>query len=274
MRAILGLWLHRLRTPPAAFGGRAEAFPTKPARIVVPFGPAVADVTVPGSSPRSQRADGSSRWSRKPGAGGFAAAQAVTQAKGRRHAVLVSNWNGGSAHRRPKSLPFDPVRIRAGKTLATRSRSSSRRRQDPRRCRSGRARARRARSSTSARSNRSTQHLAAELFKSETGTDLTIVPYRAARRRRGAESEGRAARVRNPAAGSLPHIKNGWDEVLVVTGEQRSPGLPNVPTAAESGSKDYKVTSWNGLAIPPVHRPRSWKRASTRRSTPSWRCPM
>ena len=39
-------------------------------------------------------------------------------------------------------------------------------------------------------------------------------------------------------------------KALAVTGEQRFPGLPNVPTAVEGGLKKYKVTSWNGIAVP------------------------
>ena len=49
----------------------------------------------------------------------------------------------------------------------------------------------------------------------------------------------------------LPQIKSGWMKALAVTGEQRFPGLPNVPTAIESGLKEYKVT--RGTAFP--HRP-------------------
>jgi tripartite-type tricarboxylate transporter receptor subunit TctC len=48
----------------------------------------------------------------------------------------------------------------------------------------------------------------------------------------------------------IPQIRSGWMKALVVTGEQRFPGLPNVPTAIESGLADYKVTSWNGIAAP------------------------
>jgi 2-pyrone-4,6-dicarboxylate lactonase len=48
----------------------------------------------------------------------------------------------------------------------------------------------------------------------------------------------------------LPQIKSGWMRALAVTGDKRFPGLPNVPTAAESGLKDYQVKSWNGLSAP------------------------
>jgi tripartite-type tricarboxylate transporter receptor subunit TctC len=96
----------------------------------------------------------------------------------------------------------------------------------------------------------STQHLAAELFKAQTGVDLTIVPYKnspdvvAALRAKDVQV---AFEILPPL---IPQIKSGWMKALAVTGEQRFPGLPQVPTAIESGLSDYKVTSWNGVSGP------------------------
>jgi len=96
----------------------------------------------------------------------------------------------------------------------------------------------------------STQHLAAELFKSQTGIDLTIVPYKNSPDVVAALRAKDVHVVFEILPPLLPQIKSGWMRALAVTGEQRFPGLPNVPTAVESGLKDYKVTSWNGISAP------------------------
>src|SRR5256885_13177861 len=47
----------------------------------------------------------------------------------------------------------------------------------------------------------------------------------------------------------LSHIRGGKLKALAVTGSQRLPALPDVPTAAESGLKDYVATSWTTVAV-------------------------
>jgi tripartite-type tricarboxylate transporter receptor subunit TctC len=96
----------------------------------------------------------------------------------------------------------------------------------------------------------STQNLAAELFRSTTGTDFQIIPYKATGEVVTAAKSGDAAVIFEILAPMTSHIKSGNLRALAVTGGKRFPSLPEVPTAIESGVAGYDVASWNGLAAP------------------------
>jgi tripartite-type tricarboxylate transporter receptor subunit TctC len=94
------------------------------------------------------------------------------------------------------------------------------------------------------------QHLALELFKSMTGTQLVHVPYKgghpALTEVLGGQVQGMFAAVPTSQAS----IKAGKVRALGVTSLKRSPKLPDVPTIAESGVPGFSVTSWYGLCAP------------------------
>lgn len=98
--------------------------------------------------------------------------------------------------------------------------------------------------------NGSANHLAGEMLKSMAGIDLAHVPYRGG----GPALIGTLGGETNllvafPLA-ALPHIRNGKLRALAVTGSQRNPALPDVPTVAESGVPGYEFVSWMGLVAP------------------------
>ena len=94
------------------------------------------------------------------------------------------------------------------------------------------------------------QHLALELFKSMTGTQLVHVPYKGGHPALtdvlGGQVQGMFAAVPTAQAS----IKAGKVRALGVTSLKRSPKLPDVPTIAESGVPGFSVTSWYGLCAP------------------------
>ena len=96
----------------------------------------------------------------------------------------------------------------------------------------------------------STQHLAAELFKSSAAIDAQVVPFN------GTPALITALRGRQVDAGieilgpALPQVRAGALRVLAVTGERRSAVVPDVPTAVESGVQGFVASSWNALAVP------------------------
>jgi tripartite-type tricarboxylate transporter receptor subunit TctC len=98
--------------------------------------------------------------------------------------------------------------------------------------------------------NGSGQHLfAAQLF-SMAGVRLTHVPYRGSGQAT-TDLIGGVVKVSVPGlAGMLPHIKSGRLRALAITGSQRSPQLPDVPTLAESGFPGYSAYVWLGLLAP------------------------
>jgi tripartite-type tricarboxylate transporter receptor subunit TctC len=98
--------------------------------------------------------------------------------------------------------------------------------------------------------NGSGQHLSAELFKLMTGTELVHVPYRGAAPAYTDVISGRTPVFFDNLAGALGQIKAGTVRALAVTGPERSPSLPDVPTVAEAGVPGYKNTVWFGLWAP------------------------
>lgn len=96
----------------------------------------------------------------------------------------------------------------------------------------------------------STPHLAAELFKSLTGTDMVHVPYRGTGPALAGLLSGEAAIMFMPALPAMPHVKGGRLKALAVTSAQRLPALPQLPTVAESGIAGYESSQWYGLTAP------------------------
>lgn len=98
--------------------------------------------------------------------------------------------------------------------------------------------------------NGSANHLAGEMLKSLAGVDLTHVPYKGGGPAITAALGGEIQLVVAFPLAALPHIKAGKLRALAVTGAKRATALPDVPTVAESGVKDYEFASWFGLACP------------------------
>ena len=96
----------------------------------------------------------------------------------------------------------------------------------------------------------STQHLAAEYFKSVAGIDVVVVPYR------GTPAVITALRASEIDVGfeilgpMLGQVQAKVLRALAVTSDRRFAGLPGVPTVKESGLPGYSVASWNALAAP------------------------
>ncbi|MCW5237370.1 Bug family tripartite tricarboxylate transporter substrate binding protein [Verminephrobacter eiseniae] len=93
-------------------------------------------------------------------------------------------------------------------------------------------------------------HLAAELFKQQTGTFITHIPYRGAGPALQDLIAGNVDMMFDGLGSSATHIKSGRIKALMVSGARRNPALPDVPCAAEVGLPDYTVTTWYGLWAP------------------------
>ena len=93
-------------------------------------------------------------------------------------------------------------------------------------------------------------HLAGELFKQQTGTFITHIPYRGAGPALQDLIGGNVDMMFDGLGSSANHIKSGRIKALMVSGSQRNPAFPEVPCAAEVGLPDYTVTTWYGLWAP------------------------
>src|SRR5262245_62072945 len=93
-------------------------------------------------------------------------------------------------------------------------------------------------------------HLAGELFNIVTGVKLVHVPYKGVNLAMQGVLAGEVHLVFIGIPAALPHIKAGRLRALALVAPQRSPALPEVPTAAEAGLKDFEVTTWYGVMAP------------------------
>jgi len=99
--------------------------------------------------------------------------------------------------------------------------------------------------------NGTTGHLGGELFKALAGVFMVHVPYRGAGQALTDLMGGSADVMFDNIASALPHIKAGRIRALGVSGAQRSPVLPDLPTIQEAGVKNYETTAWGGVVGPP-----------------------
>ena len=98
--------------------------------------------------------------------------------------------------------------------------------------------------------NGTSHHLAGELFKLQTKTFITHIPYRGAGPALQDLIAGQVDLMFDGLGSSATHIKGGRIKALAVAGTKRAPGFADVPTAAEAGVKGYEVATWYGLWAP------------------------
>lgn len=93
----------------------------------------------------------------------------------------------------------------------------------------------------------SVHHLAGELFKQQTRTSITHIPYRGAGPALQDLIAGTVDMAFDGLGSSAGHIKGGRIKALMVAGSQRNPAIPDVPCAAEVGLPQYDVHTWYGI---------------------------
>ena len=93
-------------------------------------------------------------------------------------------------------------------------------------------------------------HLAGELFKQQSKTFITHIPYTGAGPALRDLVSGQVDMVFDGLGSSAAHIKGGRIKALMVSGGKRNPAFPDVPCAAEVGLPDYTVTTWYGMWAP------------------------
>ena len=90
-------------------------------------------------------------------------------------------------------------------------------------------------------------HMAGELFKSMAGIDVVHVPYRNSGEARSGVIGGQVQMMIDAVPAMVPNVSAGQVRALATTGKARSGVLPDVPTASEAGVPGYEATIWLGL---------------------------
>ena len=242
----------------ALVGGAAEAqsYPAQPIRLVVPF-PAGGGVDSMGRIAAQKLAEHFGRQvvvDNRGGANGMIGSELVAKAPKDGYTLLLNGANfvtSPSLFRKALYDPvkdFDPISLLAtapNVLVAHPALQASTIKQLI-----AIARARPGEVTFAGSGSGSTPHLAAELFKYMTKTDMVHVPYRGTGPAITGVLSGEAAIMFMPALPAIPHVKGGRMKALGVTSEQRLPALPDVPTVAESGLKGYESSQWYGMLAP------------------------
>jgi tripartite-type tricarboxylate transporter receptor subunit TctC len=235
---------------------RAQSFPSRPLRIVVPFGPGgIADLTARTIAQKlGENLKQSVVIDNRPGAGGVVAGDLVAKAPPDGHTLfLMSNGTAVSAGLF-QSLPFDaqrdfaPVATLGFFDIAVLTAAGSR---------FGSmkellafAKANPGKLNVATINVGSTQHLAAELLKTSAGVDFQVVPFNGSPAVLTALRGGQVDAAVEILGPMLPQIASRVVQPLAVMGARRAVTLPDVPTMAESGVAGFDVASWNALAVP------------------------
>jgi tripartite-type tricarboxylate transporter receptor subunit TctC len=234
----------------------AQAYPTKPIRIVVPFGAGgVADITTRSLAPKLAEGLGQQVVvENKPSAGGIVAAEQVARAEPDGYTLLLITNGAATATALYKALPYDPVNDFAmistvgffGLAIVTDPKSTVKTVQDV----IAQAKAAPGKQNIGSISVGSTQYLAAALFRSSADLDMQLIPYKATPEVFIGLKNQDIQIAFEILAPLMSNIRSGNLRAIAVTGARRNAALPDVPTVAESGVPGYDVASWNGLAAP------------------------
>ncbi len=233
----------------------AQGYPSKPVRVIVPFGPGGAtDVTVRIASDRlSEKLGQRFVVENLPGAGGIASARAVLSGGSDGHVIGVATNGTAVSVSLFKELPFDPVRdFEMVSTLGLFEAVFVVNPASPYKTIAdfvSAAKAQPGKLNVATVTAGGSQHLAAELFKIETGTQFQIITYKTS-------PEVVTSVLRNDAQMAIEFYTAVRGQLadkrlhgLATSGVRRSATLPDMPTVAESGVPGYDVTSWNAFYV-------------------------
>ena len=240
----------------AAGDACAQAYPARPIRILLPFGPGgVTDIT---ARLLAQRLTDSLKQQviidNRPGAGGIVATEYARKAEPDGHTIMWLTTGHALAVAMFKSLPYDPVKDFLPVStvgffaLALVVSGHSPAKSLP--ALIAAVKVNPARFNFAITNIGSSHHLSSELFKSMTGLPAQIVPFKTTPALISALLGGEAQAAFEFISPVLPHVKSGALRALAVTSAHRFAGLPDIPTVAEAGLPGFEVSAWNGTAVP------------------------
>jgi tripartite-type tricarboxylate transporter receptor subunit TctC len=231
----------------------AQAFPSRPVRIVVPFAAGGnLDIVIRTIAQRASEGLGQQMVvDNRAGASGLVGLRVVAAAPADGYTLLAISNTFATAPSVLANAGYDPVKDFAGVSLVARipqvlvvnpslpARSVKEL--------IAIARARPLELSYGSNGAGSTLHLAAELFARDAGVKMLHVPYKGAAPALLDLIGGQIAVVFDQISTSIPYINAGKLRALGVTASRRSPVYPDLPTIAEAGLPGYDTVTWNGI---------------------------
>ena len=240
----------------ASPGAAEPSYPSRPVRIIVPYGAGgIADTTMRIIADRLTRKLGQQFIvDNRPGAGGIVAAKAVAAAAPDGYVLDLTGNGTAISTALFRQLPYDVLRdftpititawfdliiaTKAGGPLTTVNDILAAARANP------------GKLNFATIAPGSTQNLSAELFRSLAGIDVALVTYRTTPELVTGLLRGDVQVGFEYYAGVNAAVREGQLRAVATTGSQATPALPAVPTVAASGLPGYVVESWNGLSGP------------------------
>ena len=235
----------------------AQAFPSKAVKLVVPFPPGGSLDNVG----RLLAQKLSEAWGQqvvvenKPGAGGNIGADAVAKSPPDGYTVVMGALSTHAVNPSLyKTMPYDAVTdfaplslvaitpnvliVKTGAPIASVKDLVAYAKANPGKTNFGSG------------SNGSAGHLAGELFKLETGTDVMHIPYKGGAPALQALLAGDTQFMFDNLANAMAQVKGGTVRAIAVTTAQRSKLVPELPTMAEAGLPGFDISTWFGLMAP------------------------
>jgi tripartite-type tricarboxylate transporter receptor subunit TctC len=230
-----------------------SSYPDHPVRVILPFAAGgVADITVRLVAEKlSDKLGQPFVIENMPGAGGIAAARAVLGAAADGYTLAFFTNGTAISVSLFQDLPFDPLKqfvpisaigyfdlvfvIAANSNFHTLGDVLKAAREKPGTLNLGSIVV------------GSTQNLTAQLFKSMSGIDIVIVPFRTSPDAAVALLRGDTQIGVEFYAALKPSLQSGQARAVATSGPQRSPELPDIPTVKQAGVANFDVTSWNAL---------------------------
>jgi tripartite-type tricarboxylate transporter receptor subunit TctC len=236
---------------------RAQAYPVKPIRLIVPQPPGGGNDTIARlvaeriAKPLRQQVVVENR----AGASGLVAAETVSRAPADGYTLLLGNVATlAILPNLQKKIPydslrdFDPVSLIASAPMLVVVHPSVPVRTVKELV--AFAKARPGEINYASNGIGSSTHLATEMFRQMTGIDIVHVPYKGLSGAMTDLVSGQVPLMFSSAVAMLPHVKNKRLRAIAMTGETRSVAIPDVPTVAEAGVPGFSAGSWYGIVAP------------------------
>ena len=233
----------------------AQAYPARPVKVVVPFGPGTGvDVAARLVSESLAKSFGQSFVvENRPGAAGTIAVAYVAAAPADGYTVLVNASSHTSVSALMKNLPYDAARDFAGVTTLAESPlvlviARSRGIQSVNELIAA-AKAKPGSITFGSAGVGTVTHISAEKFRLAAGFDARHIPFKSTTDALVDVTAGRVDYTYTALVSALPGIRDGR-LVALALGSRRSPVLPNVPTIVEAGVPNAEYSLWFGMLVP------------------------